>query len=160
LLQHSALGVLTQWHFLSVVDALGQGGPNIDRVAHTDQEEAKVLPPYKWTWRVVARLGRALTGTAQGPSPCQKESVSEKALSLGEGEKVCTRRLLPRAGRKEQSSDHRVTPLSHQRSVRGMHPLRQKTRVPPREQHGEHASETHCSGQAEDIITCARRGKD
>jgi hypothetical protein len=26
--------------------------------------------------------------------------------------------------------------------------------------HGEHASETRCSGQAEDIITCARQGKD
>jgi hypothetical protein len=26
--------------------------------------------------------------------------------------------------------------------------------------HGEHATETHCGGQAEDIIACARQGKD
>jgi hypothetical protein len=77
----------------------------------------------------MARLCRALPGTIQGPSPSREGCVAEKALSPGEGEKACRRRLLPRAGRKEQSSEHGATPLSHQRLVRGMHPLRRKTRM-------------------------------
>jgi hypothetical protein len=115
-------GAMLPGHGWGLLSALWPGGPNIGRVVHADHDEAKVLPPCKGTWHVAARLGRALPGTTQGTSPCREGCVAEKALSPGEGEKAYRRRLLPRAGRKVQSSEHGVTPLSHQKSMRGVQP--------------------------------------
>jgi hypothetical protein len=49
-----------------------------------------------------------------------------------------------------------VLPLSHQDSVCHMRPYDRGLVARPGNAHGEHALETQCGGQAEDIIASAR----
>jgi hypothetical protein len=55
-------------------------------VAHVDQEEVQVPPPYKGTWRIVAQLGRALSGAIQGPSLGGRDVQLKDTLPKRKGE--------------------------------------------------------------------------